>query len=402
MSRPALPPGIWALGAVSLLTDLSTELIHVLLPVYLVVVLGASALQLGLIEGAAEATASIVKVFSGWLSDRLGRRKPLTLFGYAVAMLTKPIFPLAGSVGWFAAARCLDRVGKGIRGAPRDALIADLTPAAQRGAAFGLRQSLDTTGAFLAPILAIVLMWASGDDYRLVFWVAVIPAVLAVVVLAVGVHEPPRPIAAEVERQGVRLSELRQLGRPFAAAMAFTLMIALARFGEAFLVLRASTAGLAPTWVPVVLMVMNLVYALSAYPAGLMADRIGRRGLLFGSIGALIVADLVLAVADPIWAVLVGVGFWGLHMGLSQGLLTAWVADVVPPGLRGTAFGVFHLTVGIGALLGNVAAGALWHMAGPTALFLAAATLALLALPIGWRLARVGPVVAAPLERTPR
>jgi MFS family permease len=231
-------------------------------------------------------------------------------------------------------------------------------------------------------------LWTSGDDFRLVFWVAVIPAVLAVLVLAFGVREPPRPADVPAERQGVRWVELRALGRPFAVVMAFTLIVSFARFGEAFLVLQASVTGLAATWVPVVLMVMNLVYALSAYPAGALADRIGRRGLLAGALGALALADMMLAMSGSIALVLVGVALWGLHMGLSQGLLSAWVADVAPPSLRGTAFGVFHLTVGLGTLLGNVGAGVIWHYAGPTALFAAAALLAVIALPIGWHLMR--------------
>ncbi|HEY1243382.1 MAG TPA: MFS transporter [Hyphomicrobiaceae bacterium] len=376
----AIPAGVWTLGFVSLLMDVSSEMIHALLPVYLVSVLGISTLSVGIIEGIAEATASIVKVFSGALSDWLGRRKALAALGYALAAFTKPVFPLAASVGWFVAARFIDRVGKGIRGAPRDALVADLAPERLRGASFGLRQSLDTVGAFLGPLLAIVLMWLSADNFQAVFWLAVLPAFLSMALIVFGVSEPDRPTELRQVNWPLGLAELGRLGAAYWWVVAVAAVFTLARFSEAFLLLRAQSAGLSLMLVPAVLVVMNAVYAAAAYPAGVLSDNGDRGRVLVAGLAMLIVADLVLAAGQGIWGVLAGVVLWGLHMGFTQGLLAALVADTVPPELRGTAFGMFNLVSGVALLAASILAGALWEVFGPQATFLAGAAFAAVAL----------------------
>jgi MFS family permease len=371
-----LPAGIWALGMVSLLMDVSSEMIHALLPVYLTVGLGASALVVGLIEGMAEATAAIVKVFSGALSDRIGRRRELVVLGYGLAALTKPAFPLAPGIGWLVAARFVDRLGKGIRGAPRDALIADLAPEGRRGAAFGLRQSLDTIGAFLGPLAAIALMWAFSGDYRAVFWMAVIPAFAALALILLAVKEPPRPPGLRRVRHPLSRAELRLLGGAYWVVVAVAAVLTLARFSEAFLILAAERAGLPVMLVPLVLVGMNAVYAASAWPAGVLADRVSRTGLLAIGLLPLIAADLALALVPGLGGLAAGVALWGLHMGLTQGLLAAMLAETVPAELRGTAFGVFNLITGIALLLASLIAGGLWQAIGPGATFLAGAAFA--------------------------
>ena len=379
-TRPRIPRGVWALGFVSLLMDVSSEMIHALLPVFLVVGLGASTLAVGFIEGIAEATAAITKVFSGALSDRLGRRKLLAATGYGMAALTKPLYPLADTLGWLIAARFIDRVGKGIRGAPRDALVADITPAEIRGAAFGLRQTLDTIGAFLGPLLAITLMWATADDFRFVFWVAVLPAVGAFLLILFAVHEPARPAGTGKRRFPLSGPELARLPASYWWVVAVAAVFTLARFSEAFLILRAQQAGLAIVLVPAVLVLMNVVYALSAYPAGLLADRMDRGRLLSIGLVCLIAADLILAASSGLAGIALGVALWGLHMGLTQGLLATLVADTAPADLRGTAFGMFNLVCGVAVLAASIVAGALWDVSGPPATFLAGALLAAAAL----------------------
>jgi MFS family permease len=374
-----LPSGVVALGLVSLFMDISSEMIHSLLPVFLVTVLGASALSVGVIEGVAEATAAFAKVFSGAVSDWIGRRKPLLLLGYGLAALTKPLFPLAAGAGTVLLARFIDRIGKGIRGAPRDALVADLSPPALRGAAYGLRQALDTAGAVVGPLLALALMAASADNFRLVFWVAVIPAFLCVPLIVFGVREPKvRRTAAR--RFPIRRSELKRLPVRFWQVTAFAMVLTLARFSEAFLLLRAENVGLGITWVPAIMIVMNLVYAASAYPLGRLADRRHHGSLLAAGVGCIIVADLILALAGNVWLVGAGAALWGLHMGATQGLLSALVADAAPADLRGTAFGVFNLVTGVALLAASVIAGWLWTVFGPAATFHAGAALATAAL----------------------
>jgi MFS family permease len=375
-----IPAGVWTLGFVSLLMDLSSEMIHALLPVYLVAVLGTSMLSVGIIEGIAEATASIVKVFSGAISDRLGKRKMLAALGYGVAAFTKPIFPLAGSLGWLIAARFVDRVGKGIRGAPRDALVADIAPADLRGASFGLRQSLDTIGAFLGPLVAIGLMWVTADHFVAVFWIAVAPAFLSFALITVAVDEPRRPAGLREVRTPLSRGELSRLGARYYRVVAIATVFTLARFSEAFLVLRAQSVGLSLALVPTVLVIMNIVYALSAYPIGALSDRVNRTTILIMGLVMLLVADVVLAFAPGIAAVAIGAALWGLHMGFTQGLLAALVADTVPAELHGTAYGVFNLITGLALLLASVVAGALWDVAGPQGTFLAGAAFTIVTL----------------------
>jgi len=393
--RSAIPVGVWALGGVSLLMDVSSEMIHALLPIYLVAVMGASMEAIGVIEGVAEATASIVKVFSGALSDRLGRRKLLTGLGYGLAAITKPIFPLAGSLGWVAAARFLDRVGKGIRGAPRDALIADITPPELRGAAFGLRQALDTVGAFVGPLIAIALMAATGGAFHVVFWVAVIPAFLAVALVVTVVKEPEAKSAAGEARPSFDRAALTRLGGAYWLVVAVATLFALARFSEAFLVLRVQGLGLPLVLAPLTLVTMNVVYALAAYPAGALSDRLDR--LTVAAIGfyLLIAADLVLAFAGGLAGAALGVALWGLHLGLTQGVLAAMVADAAPADQRGAAFGVFNFVSGIAALAASLVAGALWDAIGPGASFLAGAFICALGLVALSLAARILPALRA-------
>jgi MFS family permease len=373
-----LPGGVKALGMVSLLMDTSSELIHSLLPVFMATTLGAGMVTIGMVEGIAEATASATRVASGLASDRIRRRKTLLLAGYGLAALSKPMVPLATSILWVAGARFVDRMGKGIRGAPRDALIADITPSALRGAAYGLRQGLDSFGAVLGPLLAITLMAWFDDNLRAVLWVAVVPAVLAVGWLAAGVREPAeRPHGQG--RQRMRLSDLRCLDRRYWAVVVLCATITLARFSEAFLVLRAENVGLQVGYVPVVMIVMNVAYAAAAYPGGLAADRFRSRGILLAGMGVLAAADLILALAGSATEVLLGAFCWGLHLALTQGLLSKLIADTAPRALRGTAFGISSLVNAAALLMASLLAGALWESLGPAATFTSGGVIALAA-----------------------
>lgn len=374
-----IPSGVWVLGFVSLLMDISSEMIHSLLPLFLVTALGVSAFTVGLIEGAAEATALIVKVFSGALSDYLGKRKGLAVVGYALGALTKPFFAIASGAGLVIAARLLDRVGKGIRGAPRDALVADMVPADMRGAAFGLRQSLDTVGAFAGPLLAVALMLLWANDFRAVFWVAVVPAALSVLLLVVGVREPAS--APGTKRSNpIRRENLARLGGAYWWVVVIGAVFTLARFSEAFLVLRAQQSGMALALVPLVMVAMNLVYAASAYPFGKLSDRMSHTQLLAWGLVVLVAADLVLAASSHWAVVLVGVALWGVHMGMTQGLLATMVADTAPADLRGTAYGFFYLVSGLAMLVASGLAGWLWDQYGPAYTFYAGALFSVVAL----------------------
>ncbi|MDE2463935.1 MAG: MFS transporter [Alphaproteobacteria bacterium] len=374
----ALPRGVWMLGLVSLLMDTSSELIHSLLPVFLVSTLGASMTAVGLVEGIAEATALIAKVFSGTLSDYLGRRKFLTVLGYGLATLAKPLFPLADSIATVLLARFVDRIGKGIRGAPRDALLADIIPPSLRGAGFGLRQSLDAAGAVAGPALAIGAMIYFSDHIREVFWVALLPAALSVTILVIFVQEPERKMNAGAER--LHFTDLRELQGAFWGVVVIGAVLTLARFSEAFLVLRASDLGLPLTLVPLVMIVMSIAYSASSYPAGRWSDRIGRRKVLLAGIGCLLISDIVLALASHLVMVFAGIVLWGLHMGFTQGLLAAMVTDVAPQRLRGTALGLFNLVSGVVMLGASLLAGLLWDRFGPIGTFGAGAVLSAIAL----------------------
>ena len=374
----AIPRTVWVLGVVSLLMDISSEMIQTLLPLYLVAGLGASAIAIGFIEGLSVAIATITKLFSGMISDWTGRRKPLAVLGYGLGALSKPIFPLASSIGWIVVAKAVDRVGKGIRGTPRDALIADVTPPEIRGASFGLRKSLDTVGGFVGPLAAIGLMLATDGDMIVIFWIAAIPAFLAVALLIIGVKEPEQPPSSS---KGMpRFRDAGRLNRAVWIVIGVSSLLTLARFSEAFLLLKSQQAGLSLAWIPVTMVVMHAVYGLTAYPVGYLSDRIGRRSMIALSLVFLIAADLALATAQTLPMLFAGIVLWGLHMGFSQGILSTLIADSAPKNLKGTAFGVFNLATGLTVILGNVAAGLLWETWGSASTFLAGAVVALASL----------------------
>jgi MFS family permease len=383
-----IPSGVWALGFVSLLMDISSEMIHSLLPLFMVTTLGTGAVAVGIVEGLAESLALVVKVFSGTLSDYLGKRKALALFGYALGALSKPLFALASGLGLVVAARLVDRVGKGVRGAPRDALVADITPPNLRGAAFGLRQALDTVGAFIGPLLAVGLMLLWADDFRAVFWVAVIPGLMAVGLLLFGVQEPA-PSAFRTWTNPVSLDNITRLGRPYWWVVGIGAVFTLARFSEAFLVLRAQQGGIPLAFVPLVLVAMNLVYAIAAYPFGRLADTVSHYKLLMYGLLVLIVADVVLASTAHWSGVLWGVGLWGMHMAMTQGLLAAMVADTAPSDLRGTAYGFFSLASGCAILVASTVAGLLWDSFGASFTFHAGAVFCVMAI-LGLAMAPAG------------
>ncbi len=368
----AIPRGIWTLGFVSLFMDVSSEMIHALLPLFMVSVLGTSVLVVGVIEGIAESTALVVKVFSGALSDYLGKRKALAVLGYSLGAATKPLFALATGVGLVVTARFVDRIGKGIRGAPRDALVADLAPPSVRGAAFGLRQALDTVGAFAGPLLATALMLSWDDDFRAVFWAACVPALACVALLVFGVREPDRPIEAK-RSNPIRRAALARLGGAYWAVVAVGAVFTLARFSEAFLVLRAQDLGVSLAFAPLVMVAMNAVYAATAYPFGRLSDRMDHRRLLALGLLVLVAADVALGLATQASTALVGVLLWGAHMGMTQGLFATMVADAAPAALRGTAFGFFNLVSGVAMLVSSIVAGALWDAFGASGTFLAGA-----------------------------
>lgn len=372
-SRPAIPRTIWTLGYVSLFMDMSSELVHSILPVFLVTTLGASALTVGIIEGIAEAASQIVKIFSGALSDFWGHRKRLILLGYGLAALSKPLFPLAGSIETVFTARLFDRIGKGIRGAPRDALIADVAPEQIRGACFGLRQSMDTVGAVLGPLLAILLLYLYDGNIKTVLWFAVAPAAITVILIVAGVKEPKTKPGRQAFRSPLRLASLKDFSSQYWRVIVIGAVFTLSRFSEAFLVLRAQQTGISVTLAPLVMAVMSLFYALSAYPAGRLSDRMSKHTLLCAGLVLLVLADLVLARADSSFVVMLGVALWGMHMGFTQGILATLVADATPQTLKGTAFGLFNFVSGVFMLLASLIAGWLWDNAGAEMTFYAGA-----------------------------
>ncbi len=359
--------------------DISSELVHSLLPIFMTTLLGTSMFTIGIIEGVAEAAAAITKVFSGAISDYCGKRKFLTVAGYTLSAITKPIFPIATTIGWVFGARFVDRIGKGIRGAPRDALVADIAPLQLRGAAYGLRQSLDSVGAFIGPLLAVIFMIRFSNDIRTVLWAAVLPAFIAVFLLIVGVREPESPKHDADSRNRLTLTDAKRMPLRYWLVVALGAVFTLARFSEAFLILRAQDVGLAIGYVPVIMIIMNIVYSLFAYPAGAAADRLSARIILVFGLGVLVAADVVLAIAESPWVAFVGAAFWGLHMALTQGLLSKLVADTTPAQLRGTAFGVFNIVSGGALLLASIIAGSLWSALGAKATFIAGASFAIIA-----------------------
>jgi MFS family permease len=378
-SYQGLPSGIWALGLVSLFMDISSEMIHALLPVFMVTTLGASVVMVGFIEGLGEGLSLISRVFSGALSDWLKRRKLLILTGYLMGTLTKPLFAMAQGIGMVTTARSLDRIGKGIRGAPRDALVADISNAQQRGAAYGLRQALDSLGAFIGPLLAIGLMVVFNDNMRQVFWLAIIPGLIAVFIIIFFIREPQRPKTSPAEAP-LHIKQLRRLGRQYWWVLLVAAVFTLARFSEAFLILRAEALGLSLSLVPTVLMIMSLAYALAAYPAGRYSDRLGRPFMLVIGLLLLLLADISLALADGLLLVYVGSVLWGLHMAFTQGIFAAWVADSCEARVRGTAFGLYGLVTGVMVILASVIAGVLWEVHGAAMTFYAGAGLSVLTL----------------------
>ena len=374
-----LPRGIWVLGFVSMFMDISSELVHSLLPIFMAMVLGASFVTIGIVEGVAEGAAAITKVFSGAISDYFGKRKFLAVVGYALGAMTKPVFPLATTIGWVFGARFVDRIGKGIRDAPRDALVADITPPQLRGAAYGLRQSLDSVGAFVGPLLAVAFMIWLANDIKAVLWVAVVPAFLAVFLLIVALREPESAEYAAGPGNNLTLIDAKRLPLRYWLVVTLGAVFTLARFSEAFLILRALDVGLAVSYVPAIMIVMNIAYSIFAYPAGVAGDRLSARTLLVFGLWILVTADVVLAIAASPWIAFIGAAFWGLHMAFTQGLLSKLVADTAPVELRGTAFGIFNLVSGGALLLASVIAGSLWSAFGASATFIAGASFAALA-----------------------
>lgn len=374
-----IPRGVWVVGGVSMLMDISSESIHSLLPLFMVTTLGTSVLVIGLIEGLAEATALFIKVFSGAISDYLGKRKGLALLGYGLGALSKPFFALASSSGMVLGARLMDRVGKGIRGAPRDALVADITPPELRGAAYGLRQSMDTTGAFLGPLLAVGLMLLLHNDFRAVFWIALIPGFLSVALLYFGLKEPKTPVEHK-RTNPIKRENLTRLGKSCWWVIGLGAVFTLARFSEAFLVLRAQQSGVPLALIPLVMVVMNVIYSFSAYPFGKLSDGMSHTRLLQWGLVVLIAADVVLALSTHWTGIIIGVALWGMHMGMTQGLLAAMVAKTAPADLRGTAFGLFSMVSGVGLLMASVGAGAIWELWGAEYTFYAGAVICLLTL----------------------
>jgi MFS family permease len=377
--RLPIPRTVWVLGFVSMFMDVSSEIVHALLPIFLTSTLGASVAFVGLLDGTAEATASIAKVYSGYLSDRVGKRKPLILLGYGLGAFSKPFFALAGSPALVLGARLVDRVGKGLRGAPRDALVADVTPIAIRGRAYGLRQSLDTVGAFVGPLIAIVLMAVLANDIRTVFWIAAIPGAVAVLLVAFGLDGGNHRSASRDVKLPLRMSDLRTFDRGFWSVVVTGIVFTMARFSEAFLILRATGMGLPVALAPLVLVLMNLVYSLGAYPAGALSDSTGPRMPMFIALVCLVAADGMLAAGTGLVAIFVGIGFWGLHMAFSQGLLAQLVADRCPENRRGSAFGLFNLATGLATLVSSVVAGILWDRVGAPAAFMTGGGFATLA-----------------------
>jgi MFS family permease len=371
-----LSPTILWLGSVSLLTAMSSAMVYGLLPLFLTKALGASAIVVGTLEGAAEATTSFMKILSGAISDRAGRRKPLLVFGYALSAFNKLLFPLATAVGIVVVARVVDRIGKGIRDAPRDAFLTDITPSEIRGSGFGLRIAFYTTGFVLGPVTAIGLMALSGDNFRLVFAAAVVPAFAAVIVLVWAVRETAAHAPPAASGWPIRAADWRRFPAAFWWWIGIAGLLSLARFSQAFLVLKAHAVGVDAAFVPIVIVITHTVYAAAAYPFGVLADRLDRRIQLAAGIAVLIAADLVLMRAASFEATALGAMLWGLQLAVTQGLLAAAVADAAPAELRGTAFGVYELAVGLATFAAGAGAGALWAAGGAAFAFGAGAVVA--------------------------
>ncbi|MFL6744742.1 MAG: MFS transporter [Sphingomicrobium sp.] len=389
-----MPRNVWVLGFVSLLMDLSSEIYHALLPAFITIVLGLPATALGAIDGIAEATANFAKLASGRLSDRSLKRKPWIVAGYGLAALSKPLFPLAANAPLVMAARFADRIGKGIRGSPRDAMVADETPPAIRGRAFGLRQSLDTVGALLAPLVAIGLMVLLADDLRAVYWLAVIPAAASFLLAWLALREPEQHLAPL--KRSPLFAGFRQLEKDTRRLLAVGFLVALARFSEGFLILKGIEVGLSEAWSPLTLAVFNLAYVALAYPAGALSDRLSPRAILMAGLVVLIGGNVVLAESGSLIGVVLGTALWGAHMALTQGIFARMIADSAPEQLRATSFGAFWFVTGIAGLLASLGAGMLWDRDGSSATFLTSAAVAGAALAM---LALLPEERAAPVNR---
>ena len=377
-TAPKIPRSIWMLGLVSLFVDTSSELVHSLLPIFMVSSLGASMTYVGLVVGIAESTALIVKIFSGTLSDYFQKRKLLTIIGYGLAASTKLLFPLANSMGLVLTARFVDRIGKGIRGAPRDAMVGDIAPAEIRGACFGLRQSLDTVGAFFGPLLAIAGMIIFAGNIRTVLWIAVIPALISMIILIFGVEEPK--IHYKIDKKpSLQLKEIYNLSSEYWKLVLIAGIFTLTKFSDAFLILKAQAIGFQVTFVPLIMVIMNIIYAFGAYPAGILSDKVNRKVVLLIGIVLLIIANIILAMADDFFMLVLGIIFWGMHMAFTQGLLATMVTDTTAPEIRGTAYGIFNFVCGIAMLLSSIIAGILWDQLGSSSTFIAGAIGAALA-----------------------
>jgi MFS family permease len=377
-SPPRLPRNVWILGFVSLFMDLSSEIYHALLPAFITLVLGLPVTALGAIDGVAEATANFAKLFSGRLSDRSRRRKPWVMAGYGLAALSKPLFPLAGSALTLLAARFADRIGKGIRGSPRDAMLADETPPEIRGRAFGLRQALDTAGALLAPLAAIGLMALLASNIRAVFWIAVIPAAISFLLAWLALREPEQHLAPP--KKSPFFSGFRNLDDHTKRLLKVGFLFALARFSEGFLILKGMDVGLGAAMSPLTLAIFNLAYVALAYPAGALSDRMSPRTILMVGIAMLIAGNLVLAETSSFAGLVVGAVLWGAHMALTQGIFSRMIADSAPGELRATSFGAFYFVSGVGGLLASLGAGWLWDREGASATFVTSAAIAAVAL----------------------
>nr|WP_200892490.1 MFS transporter [Aliterella atlantica] len=368
---PPLPRQVWVLGWVSLLMDIGSKMIQSVLPLFLVSMLGASLVTVGAIEGIAEVTAAGLKVGSGLISDRGGQhRKWSAVLGYGFSALMIPLYPIATSPGWILAARMGDRMGKGIRVAPRNALVADATPEHQRGAAYGLRYTLDTIGALLGPIVATILLAVSRQNTRLVFWAAMIPAFLAVGLLIWGIQAPPfaQP-SSKSKASGLRWQSLQQLGVNYWHLVVVVCLFNLGNSSDAFLLLKAKDVGISFTAVPLVLTAIHAGSAVSAYPAGWLSDRLSRRNVFLVGLGLFALTYGGLAIARQPWQVWLLLGLYGLYQGITQGVLLAMVAATITPMSRGTAFSFLSLVAGFSLLLASLLAGWLWQQIGSWAAF---------------------------------
>jgi MFS family permease len=377
-ARPPLPRNVWILGFVSLLMDLSSEIYHSLLPAFVTMTLGLPATALGAIDGIAESTANFAKLASGRLSDRSLKRKPWIVAGYGLAALSKPLFPLATNAVTLMAARFADRIGKGIRGSPRDAMVADETPPEIRGRAFGLRQALDTVGALIAPLVAVGLMALFADRIRLVYWIAILPAACSFLLAWLALREP-KQLNAPIKTSPF-FSGFRELTKPTKRLLAVGFLFTLARFSEAFLILKGLEIGLSETLSPLTLALFNLAYVILAYPAGSLSDRMSPKTILLAGMAALVAGNLVLAKTDTLPWLVAGVTLWGAHMALTQGIFSRMIADSAPDHLRATSFGAFWFVSGIGGLLASLGAGLLWDREGSSATFLTSAGVAAMAI----------------------